>query len=62
VYLIFSIVNLATRFLSLYLGKMMNSDIWGIAFFSISGFIVYGISLILALREAKKSDLSPANS
>ncbi|SLM18703.1 putative Polysaccharide biosynthesis protein [uncultured spirochete] len=62
VYLVFSIVNLATRFLSLYLGKMMNSDIWGIAFFSISGFIVYGISLILALREAKKSDLSPANS
>ncbi|HCX96369.1 MAG TPA: hypothetical protein DHU26_05225 [Spirochaetaceae bacterium] len=59
VYLIFSIVNLATRFLSLYLGKVLNSDVWGIVFFSISGFIVYGVSLILALREAKKSDMAP---
>jgi len=57
IYLFFSIINLATRFLSLYLGKMLNSDIWGIAFFSISGFIVYGLSLVLALIEAKKNDL-----
>ena len=57
IYLFFSIINLTTRFLSLYLGKMLNSDIWGIAFFSISGFIVYGLSLVLALIEAKKNDL-----
>ncbi len=58
IYLFFSIINLTTRFLSLYLGKMLNSDIWGIAFFSISGFIVYGLSLVLALMQAKRNDLT----
>ena len=53
-YFVFSILNLGTRFLSLYLGKLISSDMWGIAFFSLSGFIVYGISMLLALNEAKK--------
>ncbi len=58
VFLVFSVLNLATRFLSLYLGKRMNSDIWGMVFFSVSGFVVYGITLLLALREAKRSDMA----
>lgn len=61
IYLVFSIFNLATRFLSLYLGRTMGSDIWGIVFFSVSGFLIYGISLILAFHQAKKSDLALPN-
>jgi len=57
IYLAFSILNLATRFLALYIGKGLgNNDILGIVLFSISGFLVYGISLILALNQAKISD------
>jgi O-antigen/teichoic acid export membrane protein len=56
VYLVFSVVNLLTRFVSLYFGNLLKSDIWGIIFFSVSGFFVYGVSLILALKQAKESD------
>ena len=55
-YLLFSILNLATRFLSLYIGKKLGSDSWGLILFSISGIIAYSYSLFLALAEAKKSD------
>jgi len=58
-YLVFSILNLVTRFLSLYFGKMINNDFWGIVFFSISGFVVYGMSLVVALQLAKRSDENP---
>lgn len=61
IYLAFSILNLLTRFLSLYLGKLLGSDTLGIIFFSISGFIIYGISLIVALQEAKRSDTANTN-
>lgn len=60
-YLVFAILNLGTRFLSLYLGKIINNDFWGIGFFSISGFVVYGLSLIVAFRLAKKSDEEQKN-
>ena len=56
-YLVFSAINLFTRFLALYIGYLLRSDVWGIILFSISGFIVYGISLILALKQAKKNDI-----
>ncbi len=57
-YLVFSITNLFTRFFSLAAGKYLfrNNDIMGIILFSFSGFIVYGISLIMAFSIAKKSD------
>lgn len=58
IYLAFSILNLATRFLALYIGKIAgNNDMLGITLFSISGFLVYGISLILALNQAAMSDV-----
>ena len=56
VYLVFSVINLGSRFVSLYLGKMLQNDFWGLGFFSISGFVVYGMSLIIALKLAKRSD------
>lgn len=55
-YLVFAILNFGTRFLSIYLGKIINNDFWGIGFFSMSGFLVYGLSLIVALKLAKNSD------
>jgi O-antigen/teichoic acid export membrane protein len=56
-YLVFSALNLGTRFLSLYSGKIINNnDFLGLEFFSISGFVVYGMSLIMALNLAKRSD------
>lgn len=55
-FLIISILNITTRFLSLYFGKMLDSDVWGMVFFSISGFIVYGVNLVLIFYEAKRSD------
>lgn len=55
-FLLISIANLVTRFLSLYVGKLYNSDLIGISIFSATGFIVYGINLILSLRIARRSD------
>ncbi len=54
--LIIAIINLISRFISLYIGKLFNSDELGIVIFSISGLIVYGFSLVLIFREARKSD------
>ena len=55
-FLIIAIFNLVTSLVSLYAGKLLNSDIWGMIFFSITGLILYTVSLFLAFREAKKSD------
>lgn len=55
-FLIVAIINLATSILSLYAGKLLNSDIWAMVFFSITDFIVYVINLIIILYQAKKSD------
>ncbi len=55
-FLFISILNLLTRFLSLYAGKMIGNDILGIILFSVSGFIVYGISLLIIFNIAKKND------
>jgi O-antigen/teichoic acid export membrane protein len=56
--LITSILNLVTRFLSLFLGKLLNSDIYGIILFSISGFFVNGLSLYFCFKLAKRNDLT----
>jgi O-antigen/teichoic acid export membrane protein len=55
-FLIIAILNIATRVLSLKLGTLFRSDIIGIVFFSISGVITYGLSMVLALKAARKSD------
>jgi lipopolysaccharide exporter len=56
VYLLFSTLNLITRVLSIYLGFRLNSIVIALILFSISGFIIYLLSLILVLREARRSD------
>ncbi len=55
-FLFISILNLLTRLLSLYVGKMLGNDILGIILFSASGFIVYGISLLIIFNIAKRND------
>lgn len=52
-----SSLNLITRFLSLWLGKYIGSDVLGIVLFSISGFIVNGLSLYFCIRLAKSNDV-----
>jgi len=56
-FLIISIANLLTRFLALYIGKLYNSDLLGVGIFSASGFLVYGFSLFLLMRIARKNDI-----
>ena len=54
--LVISILNLITRFLSLFIGGFLKSDIYGIILFSISGTFINGFSLFLCFKLAKKSD------
>lgn len=54
--LITSALNLATRFLSLYLGKKLGSDIIGLVFFSISGIVINLLSIFFCLRIAWNND------
>jgi len=56
IHLIIAIINLITRFLSLYLGKKLNSPVLGMVFFSFSGSVVYFIFLVVAVLLAKESD------
>ena len=53
IHLIIAIINLITRFLSLYLGAKLNSPVLGIVFFSVSGSVVYFVFLIVAVLLAK---------
>jgi O-antigen/teichoic acid export membrane protein len=52
--LLISIFNLATRFLSIYIGSLYNSALLGIILFSISGVIVYSLILFGALILARR--------
>ncbi len=54
--LITSTLNLVTRVLSLYLGRLLNSDLIGIMLFAFSGLIVNSLSIYFCLQIAKKSD------
>lgn len=54
--LITSILNLTTRFLSLFLGKIFSSDVIGLMLFAISGIFINGLSLILCINLAKQND------
>lgn len=55
--LIITIINLLTRFISLYIGKMVNNDIIGLIIFSFSGIVVYLASLILNIHYSKMNDM-----
>jgi lipopolysaccharide exporter len=57
VYLIFSIVNLATRVGSMVIGGIYGNAILGLCIFSCSGCLVYGASIFISMKIAKKSDL-----
>lgn len=48
-----SFINLITRIVSLLIGRYFNSVIIGLVLFSVSGFIVYGISLFFCIYLAK---------
>jgi len=61
IYLVVSVLNLATSVISLYAGKMLKSDIWAIVIFSITDFLLYGANLIIVLHQAKKSDIVPVS-
>jgi O-antigen/teichoic acid export membrane protein len=50
-----SALNITTRFLSLYVGGVMGSELLAIALFSASGFVTYGIICGIALRVAGAS-------
>lgn len=54
--LFISSLNLLTRFLSLYIGKIYRNDQLGIAIFSLSGVIISILSIICSLRLAKIND------
>lgn len=62
VFLIFSILNLSTRYLSLRLGNYQGSDVKGLIYFSISGALIYCISLGMVLNLSLKSDRAIAQS
>lgn len=62
VFLIFSILNLSTRYLSLRLGNYQGSDVKGLIYFSISGALIYCICLGIVLHLSLKSDRAIAQS
>lgn len=54
--LVLTIFNLITRVLSIYSGKILNNDNYGLVAFSFSGFIIYFCVLYIAIRLAKSND------
>lgn len=56
IFLLLTILNLVTRFLSIYAGKLLNNQIYGIIIFAISGFIIYALVLYVAIMLAKEND------
>lgn len=54
--LVLTMLNLATRFLSLYVGALYHSDKTGLYLFSVSGCLVYGLVLGVALVSARRHD------
>lgn len=54
--LILSIINLSTRYISLYIGRLFNSDRIGLLLFSFSGILLYLVNIILNMHYCKKND------
>jgi len=54
--LIITISNLATRFASLYIGSLFHNERFGLVLFSLSGMIIYSLSLFSNLYYSKQSD------
>jgi len=54
--LILSIINLSTRYISLYIGRLVNSDRIGLLLFSFSGILLYLLNIILNMHYCKKND------
>jgi O-antigen/teichoic acid export membrane protein len=58
VLLILTILNLITRFVSIYLGSILYNEKLGIIIFSLSGFFIYSFVLYGALKLAKNNDIT----
>jgi len=54
--LLIQVLNLFTRFLSLYLGYILSSVYYALIFFSISGFFLYSSVIIISFYIAYKND------
>lgn len=54
--LLLTVLNLVTRFLSLYIGSLYNNSVLGLILFSITGIIIYTLVLLGSFMLAKRND------